>query len=38
MLGTVIEVSAIFVEIMNFLVLAGVGLKIACCCVIGREE
>jgi len=38
MFGTVMEVSAIFVEIMNFLVFGGVGLKITCCCAIGREE
>jgi hypothetical protein len=38
MLGTVIEVSAMFVEMINFLVFGGVGLKMACCCTIGSEE
>lgn len=38
MLGTVIEVYAMFVEMINFLVLGGAGLKMACCCAIGRDE
>jgi hypothetical protein len=38
MFGIVNEVSAIFVEITNFLQLAGAGLKIFCCSDRGNEE
>lgn len=38
MLGIVIEVSAMLVDMINFLQLAGARLNILCCCASGKEE